>query len=186
MTILLLKQTTTNGSTLFQVHTKQWVQTVTKHIWKCGNICILWTKFTTNTLVAASNPLADTYCSFTKCKMFLQRCWFRSVCRAPDKTHLVVSQRRAETVKVPLLYYFVMTTEGIIKKKVVRICYSLANLSAPGADFSGNTNLWEGPPAAAHSWPGPDCWVLMWQRKWTHSSLSTQFPWDQKEIHGAH
>lgn len=44
-----------------------------------------------------------------------------------------------------------MTTERINKKIIVRTCHSPANLSAPGADFSGNTNLLEGPPAAAHS-----------------------------------
>lgn len=65
--------------------------------------------------VAASKPPADTYYSFNKSKMFLQRCWFRSVCRAADKTRLVTSQRKAETVKAPLLFYFVMTTEAIKK-----------------------------------------------------------------------
>lgn len=68
--------------------------------------------------------------------------------------------RRAEPVKIPL-YYFVMTTEGKKKKKkkVVRtyVCHSPANLSASRTDFSGNTNLLVGPPAAAHSLLAPDC-----------------------------
>lgn len=61
--------------------------------------------------------------------MFLQRCWFKPVCRAPDKTHLVASQRRAGTVKPHLLFYFVMTTERIEKN-------NSQNLSLPSKSVS--------------------------------------------------
>lgn len=57
--------------------------------------------------VAASGAPADTYYSFSKSKMFLQRYWFNSVCRAPNKRYLVASQRRAGTIKAPL-YYFIL------------------------------------------------------------------------------
>lgn len=56
-----------------------------------------------------------------------------------------------EQEKLKLLYYFILSQQQKELKKIVRTCQSPANLSAPGADFPGNTNLLEGPPAAAHS-----------------------------------
>lgn len=78
--------------------------------------------------VAAPKPPADTYSSFKKSKMFLQRCCFKCVCRAPDKTHPVASQRTG-TVKAALLFYFVMKTERIIKN-------NSQNLSLPSKSVS--------------------------------------------------
>lgn len=71
------------------------------------------------------------------------------------------SQGRAQWVKF-LFTIFVMTTEENKKKNnttVVRtvVCDSLANVSASCTDFSGNTNLLVGPPAAARSLLTPNC-----------------------------
>lgn len=102
----LLKQITINGSTISGAH-----QTVGADYDKTlGNMKICAVGEQNPPLipcVAASKSSADTY-SLSKSKMFLQRCWFKSVCRAPDKTQLVASPRRAGTVTAPV-YYFILS-----------------------------------------------------------------------------